>query len=547
MKSSLPRRRLIPRWRSVSQSLRTPETGALSGRIVPYRGDDEALEESVAQWRANPTAGHFGDVLSFGVHAELISRVLDIARESEQKGTPTTRVQDVLVKDLRDDDDGSNSNVDMEEGTSPFQARTRDLRRLLRVAPSNVLALLDFAQVQIAVGKQGAAQRTIKSALSLAPDNRLVLRTAARFLVHIGEEERAHELVRRHPRANVDPWLMASEIALSDLTSRDSTLLQKGRRLLKEGKVRAEHLSELAGAIASVELWAGQTKAARSAMRIALLHPTDNVMAQAITEQRSLGVRLDEPHMRMAISISSEAMLFEQWRAHDAKAAERHALEWHREEPFSSRPVQFLTALHSLRGDYETADRWVRAGIRADRNDFGLLCNLAFTSAALGKLQEAEFVVKKARRSESRTDPHLTATEGLIAMKRAQWQSADELYLDAIATFEASVSPADAALCRAYYAQAASEASHPDAAAIRAAAEEAVSKAPSHDALFLLGAPRTQAVAIVTDELRRTSQWIFDPVANTLTQKVGITAKGAPAIVVKRPDPATAKLKKPTP
>ncbi|GAI55051.1 unnamed protein product, partial [marine sediment metagenome] len=74
------------------------------------------------------------------------------------------------------------------------------MRELLRVAPDNAFALLDYAQLLTALGKLKAAEKTLRTALSVSPDNRTVLRTIARFYVHQGKPDIAHDIVRRHKR-----------------------------------------------------------------------------------------------------------------------------------------------------------------------------------------------------------------------------------------------------------------------------------------------------------------------------------------------------------
>lgn len=540
MKASLPRRRLIPRWRPVARTLQTSETGPLISRPTgAFSLDPVLFEQAVASWKDTPTAGHLGEVLSFAIQPEFEQRALEVVQQALKAGLPVTRVQAGLAATLdpaaelpeRDDVHPVGG------GARPFQHRMSALRRILRIAPANVLSLLDFAQLQSAVGKQDAAARTLRVALSLAPHNRLVLRTNARFFVHVGKPDEAHALIAKSHAAKGDPWLMASEIALADAAATPSIFLQKGRRLLKEGRTSPEQIAELAGAIATTELMSGRVKDARVALRLALERPTDNVVAQAMTEQELVGVRLDEPQLRLAIQLSSEAQLIQAWKTHDAVAAARHAMEWHAEEPFSSRPVQFLTTLYSLRGEYSLAAEWVRAGLRADSNDLGLLTNLAFTHAALGQTDAAESAIRKVQAiSRNSFQPYLMATEGLVALKRSHVEEADRLYRTAAAEFEKRGQSQLAALCVAYYAKAALEAQHPGAQGLLTEAINLVQRYPSHDAVLLLNTelPKSDAPP-AGDDARRLSQWIFDPAANTLTKKSGVTARGAPAVVILPP------------
>lgn len=425
-----------------------------------------------------------------------------------------------------------------------MQARVAQLRKELLVAPENVLALLDLAQLQLAAGKQDAAERLLFTALNLAPDGRIVLRTAARFFVHLGKIDRAHSLIARHPATRDDPWLMASEIALADAAGRSSNLVNAGRRMIRASKKSPRQLAELAGAVAHRELMGGSAVSARGYLRLALEQPTDNVVAQAMIDARQMGLKLEEPSIIQAVSRSSEALMLQAWMNADEAGSELQALRWHSEEPFSSRPVQFLTALYALQGDYAKTLEWVQKGLIADPSDDGLLSNLAFAQAALGDDVAAAASIKRARfEGHDRIEPFFRATEGLIALRRGDFDAARMHYREAEQALLKAHNESLAALCVAHYAKFAVQFGAPDAEALSREAFEKVKKSPTIDGLILLGKLEEKPVEISqeVDEQRRLSQWVFDPETNTLTQKLGVTTKGAPAIVVKSSRPTGIK------
>lgn len=535
MKSSLPRRRLIPRWRPVSKTLETSEIeSVLSKPSNKLAFDQGVFSDSVAAWRKNPTAGHLGDVIAFSPDEEFRPAISSILDEAVLKGHSISDIQHSIFSELREEIvDADDTHL---AGKLAVQSRVVNLRKELLVAPDNVLALLDLAQLQLAAGKQTAAKRLLFTALDLAPNGRIVLRTAARFFVHLGEYDRAHSLITRHPAAKTDPWLISSEIALAEVAGRNSTLIDVGRRMIRTSKQPSRQLAELAGAVAHRDLWAGSIKEARTLLRRALEHPTDNVAAQAMIDARQMGVKLDEPAIVQAVTRSAEAQLLQAWMAADEVSSERHALRWHAEEPFSSRPLQFLTSLYALQGKYEKALEWVHRGLIADPADPGLVTNLSFAQAAVGDESAAEASIRRARSlGGADLEPFFKATEGLVALRRGQFDLARTLYRDAEQTFLRSGRDSVAALCLAHYAKFAEECGAPDAGALKKEAEEKVGKTPTIDGLIMLGKLSREPVKlpIEEEEQRRLSQWVFDPLSNTLTQKVGVTAKGAPAIVVK--------------
>lgn len=540
MKSSLPRRRLIPRWRPTAQTLETSEVAStLNQPSTPLRFDHRLFEESVRAWQANPTAGHLGDVISFLGDADLRPRIADLVREAQARGFAVSPVQEELFRGVVDD--ALPRDESTTESRLVFQSRVARLRRELLVAPENLLALLDLAQLQLAAGKAEAAERMLKTAMGLAPNGRIVLRTAARFYVHLGVFDKAHQIIKRHPSTRTDPWLMASEIALADAAGVPSTMASPALRLIKEAQTQPRHLAEVAGALANAEMMAGRFKEARQLLRKALLHPTDNIVAQAVMDGSRMGLELDEPTVTNAVKRSSEAQLLQSWQHGDEARAERHALQWHAEEPFSSRPIQFLTTLYSLQSAYEKSLEWVRRGLIADPTDEGLIANLAFAKAAVGDTHMAEAAINRIK--DTSLAPYLRATEGLIAIKNGDFAKAESLYREAEQTFERLSRPDLAALAMAYYAKFALESDAPNSAHIRAEAEAKFIKARSIDGYLLMSRLSLSTKALPTNEepRRRLSQWVFDSESNTLTERSVVTAKGAPAIVMasrnRRPPP----------
>lgn len=419
----------------------------------------------------------------------------------------------------------------------PFQDPIRRLRGLLRFAPDNSLALLDFAQLQAAVGKNGAAERALRTALSLAPSNRLVLRTTTRFLVHANRADEAHQLLRRHQRTATDPWLMASEIAIADASGRTGEFLAKGRRLLLDkGAFAPRHFTELAGVVAMAELKSGNLKRAREAQRRALLAPNDNVVAQAVEFEPEFNVALDTPVVKLALADASEARLLQAWNSADPDGVERHALRWHSEEPFSSRPIQLLTAMYAYRGRFEQAIRWGKAGLVTDPLDRGLLINLSFAFARGGELIHAEQAIRRLRQYHQRAaEPYAKATEGLVAYQRRRFDLGDALYNEAVVLLEQAHQPQVAAYCRVNQALCAVDCDHPNSSEIVRVAAVAVRQHPSEDSMMVLKTRTIDGIGATETERpaqRSLTQWLFDPVANTLTERARVTAIGAGAITL---------------
>lgn len=538
MTVSLPPRRLIPRWRRTASTLALPEASfAAHGVIRKFELDEEIFQNAVSAWRESPTIGHLGDVLAYSFYPPFKDSVAAVAREVRATGVPITLAQKAIIDSVL----GSDADVGMPHEDfgicDPFiRVEMANLRRVLNVNYSNPLALLDLAQFQLASGKHKDAERSLRTALSLSPHNRLVLRTLARFYVHVRQPDLAHHLLRTHIKTPGDPWLMASEIAVAEIANVSAHFASRGQRLIREKGAHYADLSELAGALGGIELSHGNMKHARDMFRVALRAPNDNVVAQAVTNQHLLAIDLTQPAQQRVALVAAEVQTLLAWESLNTEQSELQALTWHGEEPFSSRPLQFLTTLYAVQKKYSTGINLARRGLIADPGDPTLLSNLAYLLASSGDIPHAIKTLRRLKDVSSKNfDAIALATSGLIAMKMGDFDLGDELYHEAISRFQTRGEQKLETDCRAYYARSAAETLHPNRAVILKTAEDRYNKVKSADAAIIirqLGA--TVAPLDSTESVRRLSQWVFDAKAATLTQRHTLTDAGAPLLLIKK-------------
>lgn len=540
MKFALPPRRLIPRWRRIASTLNMREA-ADSSKGTAILLDEDRFQRAMLEWERRPTSGLFGDILSFSLDSTMRDRVAEFARRVRDTGFTLSRVQRSFVSELLSE------NADSDESALPRDIQNQQvasLRKVLSANPANPLALLDLAQHQLTLGKGKEAERNVLGAQSLSPDSRIVLRTLARLKVHIdrGQDhfkvKEALRVIGKHPRTPNDPWLMAAEIALSEVAGVAPKFASKGLRFMHDRRAPLADVSELAGAIGNLELKAGNIKRARELFRVALVEPNDNVLAQAISQQSELGIEINQPSQRRVVTSAQEAQTLLAWNSLRESEAQRHALLWYHEEPFSSRPIQFLTTLFAIQCDYKSAEQYARHALVADPNDPGLLINLSYAQANEGRREESEATLKRLLRIDhARYEPVALATYGLIAMKRGDFLLGDMLYLRAMETFGARRDPALEVVCYAYYARASWDTDHPNKQKILEAAAQHYRKSPSTDAALVL--TRLDAAIEAPEPIgatRKLTQWIFDDKANVLVSKHGVTRPGAPSLLIKGRD-----------
>ena len=542
MMLSLPRRRLIPKWRSISATLSKSESTSIDRNDVKlFLGDEEDLNKAIALWRDSKSPGFLGEVLSFSVHENLTTKIREVANEAIKSNVAATPVQRRVMQEFSQGLIGDYSSQLLNESSIsqgyPYQAHVSKLRSLLRAAPENVFALLDYAQFQAAAGKIISAERAIITARELAPNNRIVLRTAARFYVHARNPEFAHNLIKLHSRTPGDPWLMASEISLANTINAKPYFLSKGKRfILDQRNISPAHMTELAGSIAIEEINSGSLKLAREHQRKALLAPNDNVIAQAIGQADLFGIHLDGPVVQGALAASNEALMLRSWIDLEPEMVEIYAQKWHMEEPFSSRPIVMLSTLYANRGDFDKAYQWVRIGLISDPHDVGLLTNLAYIQARKGNINDSRIAIRALKHLNfGLANAFADANEGLLAYMQGAYEVGDGYYEAALDFLEKKKLPNVAAYCAINQALAALDFQRPNVADVIKKANQYILSYPSYDSAMLLKlrtAPEIEQVSVPEVRMRRVSQWIYDPNKNTLTERAGLTGSGAQSLVI---------------
>jgi hypothetical protein len=274
-------------------------------------------------------------------------------------------------------------------------------------------------------------------AVALAPADRYILRSAARFAVHRHEVDRAHSLVARAGSTPTDPWLMATEIALSHVADRPSRLVRRGQQALESGRYAPFDTSELASALGTLEATSGNDRGARKLFRQALTAPNDNSIAQAEWARANVsGVSFDESLLERPTSWEARALVA--GRAGNWINAVHEAWQWHFDQPFASRPAEFGSYHASAGQDFKSGVELARAGLVANPSEFLLRNNLAFCLASMDEVKAAtaEFAeIDESKLAREQRSTYL-ATKGLIAFRSGDPDTGRRLYQQSIASWK---------------------------------------------------------------------------------------------------------------
>jgi len=464
-------RRLVPRWRSLSATLRSQELA------LPLRGGHEAYDNGdfvakLERWRLSPGLVTAAELLEASIVEGRESEAVSAARRLvtiDQDAAPLIRQQAaaLLVRTGNAQDVPSDVIVRESHAAQP--------RYYTRINPRDPLAWVELSLHQTISGHPEAALRSMKVALSLAPENRHVLRSAARLFLHTGDPERAHDLIARAAPTGGDPWLIASEIALAQVADCRSRFIKSGMQILKGGSHSARQLTELAAAVGTEELLSGNRRRARKDFVQSLIDPTGNALAQTEWATPEFGHDF-VPVARLKSTLEpAEAQAFHLYRTGHFRYVADVCWSWASADPFSIRPYEFGAATAGFIEQYHKAVRLAERGLELRPDAPELLNSAAYALASLGRVEEASKMLDRlGSPDDDRLKCWAAANRGLVAFRAGNEELGKAFYRQSIEGYAKAGFAELSARARIYLAREAVLARSPDAGDLLGQAQKAM-------------------------------------------------------------------------
>ena len=360
------------------------EVQAARGAERPSQSGLEHYKEKLQEWQKAPSIQSAGQLVGAAFSHARVSEASDAARLVLSKPGSVSSTLEWMASEILD-------RTAMQEQLSERPgAMIREARHRLSVHPLNGLAWLDLALGLSGVGKLAEAERAIAVATDLAPENRIVLRSAARFWVHVDRPDRAHDLLVQTPVAREDPWLIAAEIAVSRVAQQPPRFVRRARELLRNDRLPPWQTNELAASLGSLEFNSGSVTRGRRLLRKALRDASDNTVAQVRYENKS-GLAVDLSPEVLQLFRGFEARAWTAWERANWEESATEAEHWLRDEPFSSRPAELASFVSAVAlEDHSRSIVTLRAALKANPEEVGILNNLAYSLALSGRTAEAE-------------------------------------------------------------------------------------------------------------------------------------------------------------
>lgn len=436
-------RRVIPNWRPFDTTISLGELGIAT--IMAKEKPILSIDKYIHDFKNNQTVPFAADLLSaFLVNG--LSNVKEVTNAahfilSHEKET-TTSQKELANRILFENniDDSSINTITFRQLSDylpqeEYRNKIGTLKQYIINFPYNSILWVELSRCYSILGQEKQAMRAMRCAVQLSPNNRFVVRCATRLFSHYDEPDLAQYILRNCNILRKDPWLISAEISISTIKGKISNLLKHGIELINSNNYSPFSTTELAAAIATVQLLNGDRKKSRRMFTKSLISPNDNSIAQIewVLNNKDKYL-LDKDDININSQHNYEAMAIDNFYNNNLNEALDNTCQWFCDMPFSKRPVMMGSFIAELLDQKQLAIMFLKKGLISNVRDNQILNNIAYYSALNNDLVEANNYIQKVdyRTIDNRNEICITATKGLIKFRELKFEEGRKLYLEAI-------------------------------------------------------------------------------------------------------------------
>lgn len=443
-------RNIIPLWRSYSQTASAGELAYNGNKVLPLRFD--RFNDFLALWQSKHTVISAADLINAAIisdnntlpevlkAAEFLCQnsnecsylALEIARALLEKPVITKDTSIVIEKSF---DAKAISLIEiLDKQERETKARIGLLKKQLRDFQYNAITYCELSRCYSDLGILDKAEQYMLCAVQLAPHNRYVSRCAARFFVHNGKFSKARKILISNGMINSDPWLLASEIAVSTSMNRSSRLIKLGRQLALSGNVSPFSSSELCFAICKEDLISGSRKDVQLMFNKGMIDPNDNCLAQAEFFTKEYSKMYFDYDAYNRITKKNEADTRNFYNLGKYEDAFLSSVKWMTDFRFSHEPIHFAFDIAcTYLKKYDFSISVIKHWLLYNPHDYVMLNNIVYALCLSDKISEAEEYLSKIDLDKQLVDKVengicLLATAGLLEYRKGNIQNGRNLY-----------------------------------------------------------------------------------------------------------------------
>lgn len=425
-------RHTIPRWNALNTSMILGEMDSYSvAPKNPIQNCETELEQLLSEWKHEKNLPLAIEIISASKFSESDINISDVRDYIVRLKLDGVNLPDLVQQFI----DEKSDSLPRRELPLNYHDSIKKTKISLAQFPRNPLMWSELAREYLISGQINKSKRAIQIALGLAPDNRTVVRSAARLYIHLGDFDRARYHLNKSNLVNVDPWILASEIAVMNQMGKSSRKINRGREMLLSQNYSPLALSELASELSTMDFSAGNSKQGKRKLQIVQDHLHENAFAQIVWINEHVynlsSLISKAPSPSCNYEAIARACFFDGvWD----KTLE-YAGEWLEYQPFSREPALLSSYIAAdLVGDISKADQAIRCGLISNPDDSAIVNNYIYVSILRNDFGEAEAYMKKAYvQFDVPSNVSLTATNGLLLYRTGHPDMGLEKYKEAIA------------------------------------------------------------------------------------------------------------------
>lgn len=418
------KRRLVPRWRAFDKASSTGELASNKKKqdIDISFDEDIHFTRSKERWDKEKNIENAAELLFHSITHSRESDAIEPAIFIVRNRDKTSGNLPILADKIANGKAGTgrhlneNQTENLLDLKSSIYVAIHDLKVKLHSWPNNAIYWVEIARLYTAIGQIEKADRAISTSLQLARKNRYVVRSAIRFYTHTRDFDKLTKLFKSHHSLYEDQWILSSYVALQDKLRKPQLKIKAVRNKIE--RLDDSDVTELVGALASLELEAGSIRAAKKHFERSALKPNDNSLAQLSWVRDKIGVV--STNREYNIPYIHEAKSRDYFMDGSYENSLSSTIDWMLDEPFSSIPATTGSYIaSSFTDNLECAAQFCELGLLANPNDMMLLNNYTVVLARSGKVEEAYNQFKKIRIEEDNNVSKVTmlATYGLLLMR----------------------------------------------------------------------------------------------------------------------------------
>lgn len=339
----------------------------------------------------------------------------------------------LIAKDARDTIDGG---IGIENSDDQQLKKLASIRRIVRQYPDSSLLWSDMAYYQCLSGNRESARISAMIAEKTAVGAPSEILPISRCLVHLGEPELALRTIRKSLKVHSSPLSIGAEIAISQALGVPPKYYREAGKLAASSNLSPVNTALIRASIATEMVNSGSERKAKKLLSLGALEPDENTLAQLVWLSDRLGLEID-PNSA-GVKGAHEAIGRAAYQAKDYVACMKATELWSEYQPFSVTAIGFGSYVAGfLCDDHERSLKMLTRGQIVGSNSFTVWNNSTFDYAKTDRLPEASWALHNAAKfADSEEDDYvLSATRGLVMIRRGDIISGEKLYRDAIKGF----------------------------------------------------------------------------------------------------------------